>query len=138
MATYPRRVSRGILKGKEFQSESEYRKALEKAKGKSRYQQRKERAQALGYSGYTERRKVLRKLKAEGKQEPITAGGVSGKLRDTFELMANKYKTQTREERIAILAEQAERLGIDPFAMYARFYQVIDARGLRQPSAYTR
>lgn len=129
MATYPRRVSRGILKGREFQSESEYRKALEKATGTTRYQRRKKRAQELGYTGYSERRRVLRKLKKEGKAEDLT--GARGKLRDTFESLANDYKKQTKEDRVRALMAEADRLGLSPFALYARFYQIIDARGMR-------
>lgn len=131
MSGYPRRVSRGILKGQEFQSEKEYRKALEKAQGTTRYQRRVKKAKELGYSGYSERRRILRKLKREGKQEPVSSGGVSGKLRDNFESLANNYRTQTREQRIAVLSSEAARLGLSPWALYARFYQVVDARGLR-------
>ena len=130
MAQYPRRVSRGILKGQEFASEKEYRKALEKAKGKTRYQQRKERAQALGYSGYTERRRVLRKLKESGKAEGFV--GTSGNLKATMESLAQNYSRQTREDRIAAMTAEADRLGISRFALFARFYQAIDARGLRE------
>lgn len=129
MPQYPRRVSRGILKGQEFQSEKEYRKALEKASGKTRYQRRNEKAQALGYSGYSERRRVLRKQKEQGKDLRHVAG--KGELALTVEYLAQNYKTQTREQRIAAMEIQAERLGVPRYTLYGVLYQVIDARGLR-------
>lgn len=132
MTAYPRRISRGILKGQAFASEAEYRKARAEATGVTRYAQRKAKAQKMGYTGYTERRKVLKKLGGNKKAEKALLNKSTNKqerrwLADEVE----NYKTRSKEWRIAAAEAEAAELGVSLHSLYAMLYRAVDAKGLR-------
>lgn len=132
MAQYPRRITRGVLKGTYVESERDYRRKLAEKTGVSRYARRKKRAQALGYTGYTERRKVLKRLRGDKAAERrLLEQAQDTKERDVLLAELERFQNTSREERIRSLMDEANRLGISVHLLYQRLYQVVDTRGLR-------
>lgn len=64
MASYPRIITRGKLKGQLVESRKDYRTKLAHASGaRSEYEYRKEKATRQGFSGVRQRERYLRSIK---------------------------------------------------------------------------
>jgi hypothetical protein len=119
MAQWPRRITRGPLKGQVYGSEKEYRQAYGERTGLSRYRQRQARARKLGYSGYYERRKILRKLQVQAgspREARFLRSRIKHKLKRNVEsgilFEVERFRERTTEQRIASLSELAEQEGM--------------------------
>lgn len=130
MAQWPRRVTRGPLKGQTFNSESEYRKAYSSRTGESRYAKRQALARTLGYKGYPERRATLRKIGGDKEAERYLLSQPE-QVRKAIADELERFGTETKEQRVRRLLNKSDELGINVHMLYARFYQLVDIRGLR-------
>lgn len=112
MAGWPRRISRGQLKGKTYNSEREYRQALRAALGApSRHQQRNKLAQKLGFRNYSERRKVKETI-GEGMFKAIKKKHGENVARLVMH-ESKLFKTSTTEQRRQRMKKYLKKYGAD-------------------------
>jgi hypothetical protein len=133
MAAWPRRITRGLLKGQVFESESAYRKAYAERKGITRYQQRQAKARALGYSGYPERRKTLKRLGGDKEAERLLLREPDKAVRKMMIEELARYKEDDRD-RTKRFMEEANSMGVSVTRLFERFYKLVDLKGLRGAS----
>lgn len=112
MAQWPRRIIRGKLKGQVYESEKAYRKAYAQETGQTRYRSRRDLARHLGYTGYSERRRIRSQLSKRAK----APGEVPGLERMYLTLR----KGSTPERVAALLFEDFDSMTTVDRISYAR------------------